>query len=168
MSYKTILVHCDASRAVGTRLAAAAQVAQRFEARLVGLHAREPFEVVSFVDGGMALEPLMEAYRAGCEAAEKTAQSAYDKATKGRNFPSEWRVTEAFSDAGSSFYQQVLFLTEGFSDGGGHLLLLRTKLEIAASGKDAGGGKKIANLFNEVLANGCIFQSADQTNESNS
>ena len=98
MSYKTILVHCDASRAVGTRLAAAAQVAQRFEARLVGLHAREPFEVVSFVDGGMALEPLMEAYRAGCEAAEKTAQSAYDKATKGRNFPSEWRVTEAFSD----------------------------------------------------------------------
>ena len=77
-------------------------------------------------------------------------------------------VTEAFSDAGSSFYQQVLFLTEGFSDGGGHLLLLRAKLEIAASGKDAGGGKEIANLFNEVLANGCVFQSTDQTNEVNS
>ena len=49
MSYKTILVHCDASRTVGARLAAAADVAQRFEARLVGVHAREPFEVVSFV-----------------------------------------------------------------------------------------------------------------------
>jgi len=98
MSYKTILVHCDASRTVGSRLATAADVAQRFEARLVGLHAREPFEVLSFVDGGMAMGPLMEAYEAGCEAAEKTAQSAYDKATKGRNFPAEWRVTEAFSD----------------------------------------------------------------------
>jgi nucleotide-binding universal stress UspA family protein len=98
MSYKTILVHCDASRSVGTRVAAAAEVAQRFEARLVGLHAREPFEVVSFVDGGMAMGPLMEAYQAGCDAAEKTAVSAYEKATKGRNFTSEWRVTEAFSD----------------------------------------------------------------------
>ncbi len=98
MSYKTILVHCDASRTVGSRLAAAADVAQRFEARLVGLHPREPFEVLSFTDGGMAMGPLMEAYRAGCDAAEKTASSAYTKATKGRNFPSEWRVAEAFSD----------------------------------------------------------------------
>jgi nucleotide-binding universal stress UspA family protein len=98
MTYKTILVHCDASRTVDGRLAAAADVAQRFEARLVGLHAREPFEVVSFVDGGMPIGALMDAYQAGCDAAEKTAQSAYDKATKGRNFTSEWRVTEAFSD----------------------------------------------------------------------
>jgi len=98
MSYRTILVHCDASRTVGSRLAAAASVAQRFEARLVGLHPREPFQVVSFVDGGMALGPLMDAYKAGCEAAEKTAVSAYDGATKGRNFPSEWRVTEGFSE----------------------------------------------------------------------
>jgi len=98
MTYKTILVHCDASRTVGSRLAAAADVAQRFEARLVGLHAREPFEVASFVDGGMAIGALMEAYEAGRDAAEKTAHAAYDKATKGRNFPAEWRVTEAFSD----------------------------------------------------------------------
>jgi nucleotide-binding universal stress UspA family protein len=98
MGYKTILVHCDASRSVGSRLTAAADVAQRFEARLVGLHAREPFEVASFVDGGMAMAPLMEAYQAGCEAAEQTAASAYQKATKGRNLSSEWRVTEAFSD----------------------------------------------------------------------
>ena len=98
MSYKTILVHCDASRSIGSRLSAAADVAQHFEARLVGVHAREPFEVLSFTDGGMAMGPLMEAYRAGCDAAEKTAAAAYTKATKGRNFPSEWRVAEAFSD----------------------------------------------------------------------
>jgi len=98
MTYKTILVHCDASRAIDGRLAAAADVAQRFEARLVGLHAREPFEIASFIDGGMPIGTLMEAYQAGCDSAEKTAQSAYDKATRGRNFPVEWRVTEAFSD----------------------------------------------------------------------
>lgn len=98
MTYKTILVHCDASRTINGRLAAAADVAQRFEARLVGVHAREPFEVASFVDGGMPIGTLMEAYQAGCDAAEKIAQTAYDKATKGRNFPAEWRVTEAFSD----------------------------------------------------------------------
>jgi nucleotide-binding universal stress UspA family protein len=98
MTYKTILVHCDASRTVDSRLAAAADVAQRFEARLVGLHAREPFEVASFVDGGMPIGTLLDAFKAGCDAAEKTAQTAYARATKGRNFPSEWRVTEAFSD----------------------------------------------------------------------
>lgn len=98
MSYKTILVHCDASRSVGGRLAVAAEVAQKFEARLVGLHAREPFEAVSYVDGGMAFAPLMEAYEAGRDAAEKTAHAAYDKAIKGRSVASEWRVTEAFSD----------------------------------------------------------------------
>jgi nucleotide-binding universal stress UspA family protein len=98
MTYKTILVHCDASRTVNSRLAAAADVAQRFEARLVGLHAREPFEIASFVEGGMPVGVLMEAYKAGSDATEKTAQSAYEKATRGRNFPAEWRVTEAFSD----------------------------------------------------------------------
>jgi nucleotide-binding universal stress UspA family protein len=73
-------------------------VAQRFEARLVGLHAREPFEFPAFTEDGMAIGPLMEAYQVSCDAAEKAAVSAYEKATRGRNFPSEWRVTEAFSD----------------------------------------------------------------------
>jgi nucleotide-binding universal stress UspA family protein len=40
----------------------------------------------------------MESWQAGCDAAEKTAETAYAKATKGRNFPAEWRVIEAFSD----------------------------------------------------------------------
>ena len=119
MSYKTILVHCDASRTVASRLAAAAEVAQRFEARLVGVHAREPFEVVSFVDGGMPIGALMEAYKAGCDAAEETAHAAYDKATKGRNFASEWRVTEAFSDdalAVNARYADLLVISQADPD----------------------------------------------------
>jgi nucleotide-binding universal stress UspA family protein len=98
MGYKTILVHCDASRTVEGRLTVAAGLAERFEARLVGLHAREPFEVISFVDGGMGVAALTEAYQAGYAAAEKTARTAFDKVTTGRALPVEWRVVEAFSD----------------------------------------------------------------------
>ncbi len=98
MSYKTILVHCDASRSVDARLAVAAEVAQRFDARLVGMHAREPFEVAAYIDGGMALGALMKAYEAGRDEAEKTARAAYEKAAKSRSVASDWRVTEAFSD----------------------------------------------------------------------
>lgn len=119
MTYKTILVHCDASRGVGARLTVAAEIAQRFEARLVGLHAREPFEVVSFAESGMALAPLMEAYEAGCEVAEKSAATAYQKATKGRNFPAEWRVTEAFAEdalAVGSRYADLLVIGQADPD----------------------------------------------------
>ena len=52
ISYKTILVHCDASNSVGHRLAVAAHLAQRFGARLVGLHVRRPFELAVFFEGG--------------------------------------------------------------------------------------------------------------------
>ncbi len=98
MSYKTILVHCDASRSVGHRLSAAADIAKRFDARLIGLHAREPFEVMAFTDGGLPIGPLLEAYKSGCDAAEKTAHGAYDKAIKGKGLTAEWRLTEAFTD----------------------------------------------------------------------
>lgn len=98
MSIKTIVVHCDASRTIGSRLSAAADVAQRFEARLVGLHTREPFSVAYFAEGGLAMAPLIDAYKTGCDVAEDKARVAYGKATKGRNFPSEWRVAEAFID----------------------------------------------------------------------
>jgi nucleotide-binding universal stress UspA family protein len=97
VSYKTILVHCDASRTVGGRLAVAADVAQQFDARLVALHAREPFEALSYVDGGMAFAPLMDAYEAGRDSAQEIARAAYDKATRGETIASEWRVIEAFS-----------------------------------------------------------------------
>ena len=58
MSYKTILVHCDASRSVGNRLSAAADIAQRFEARMIGVHVREPFDVVSFTGEGVPIHRI--------------------------------------------------------------------------------------------------------------
>ena len=56
MSYKTILVHCDASKSVSHRLDVATDLAQRFGARLVGLHVRRRFETSIFLDGGFAMD----------------------------------------------------------------------------------------------------------------
>jgi nucleotide-binding universal stress UspA family protein len=101
MAYKTILVHCDATRGVAAQLAVAADLAQRFEARLVGLHAREPFQFDAINDGGtqmMSVAPLVDAYNQACETAEKTVRTAFDRATKGRSIVSELRIAEAFPD----------------------------------------------------------------------
>jgi nucleotide-binding universal stress UspA family protein len=97
MSYKTIVVHCEADPRADTRLAVAAEVAQRCEARLVGVYAREPFAFASIAAGGMALVPLVGAYENNCDIAEKIALSAFEKVTASRPFPCEWRVFEGFS-----------------------------------------------------------------------
>ena len=55
MAYKTILVHCDASPKVGQRLTVAAELAERYGAHLVGLHARPPLEAPIFFEGGGGL-----------------------------------------------------------------------------------------------------------------
>ena len=63
MSYKTILVHCDASKSVSHRLGVAADLAQRFDARLVGLHVRRPFETPVFFDGSFPMDDFFKALR---------------------------------------------------------------------------------------------------------
>ena len=63
MSYKTILVHCDASKTVSHRLAVAVQAAERFGAHLVGFHARTPFEAPMLADGGgFPMDDFFKAY----------------------------------------------------------------------------------------------------------
>ena len=56
MSYKTILVHCDASFKVSQRLAIASDLAQRHGAHLVGVHVENPFEVPPLFDGAIAMD----------------------------------------------------------------------------------------------------------------
>ena len=97
MTYKTIVVHCEADPWADARLAVAAEVAQRCEARLVGVYVREPFAFASIAAGGMALAPLVGVYENNCDIAEKIALSAFEKATASRPFPCEWRVFEGFS-----------------------------------------------------------------------
>lgn len=98
MAYKTILVHCDASPKVGARLAVAVDLAQRCEARLVGVHVRAPFEAPAFFDGTMPMDSLFQSYESASSVEEKAARAAFDKALKGTQVASEWRVADGYVD----------------------------------------------------------------------
>lgn len=98
MSYKTILVHCDASPKVSQRLAVAAELAQRHNAHLVGVHMRPPFEAPTFFDGTMAMGNLFDAYETAAKADQDAAAAAFAKAIKGTHLAHEWRVVDGYVD----------------------------------------------------------------------
>lgn len=100
MSYKTILVHCDASKTVSHRLAVAVQAAERFGAHLVGFHARTPFEAPMLADGGgFPMDDFFKAYDEAVKTEEAAAFAAFTKATKGKGLATEWRVVDGYVDA---------------------------------------------------------------------
>jgi nucleotide-binding universal stress UspA family protein len=98
MSYKTILVHCDASKSVSRRLGVAADLAQRFGARLVGLHVRRPFEAAVFADGSFPMDDFFKAHEEGVKADEAQASAAFAKAIKGKELATEWRLADGYVD----------------------------------------------------------------------
>ncbi|MBS0520492.1 MAG: universal stress protein [Proteobacteria bacterium] len=98
MGYKTILVNCDASKTIDRQLDVATELAQRFGAHLVGLHARRPFEAPTYYDVGVPMGPLFEAYEQGANADQAMAKAAFDKAIKGKHLPAEWRVVDGYAD----------------------------------------------------------------------
>jgi nucleotide-binding universal stress UspA family protein len=100
MSYKTILVHCDASKSVSHRLDVATDLAQRFGARLVGLHVRRRFETSIFLDGGFAMDDFFNIYDEGVKADETEARAAFTKTTtKGQELTTEWRAVDGYVDS---------------------------------------------------------------------
>ncbi|MBX9943102.1 MAG: universal stress protein [Reyranella sp.] len=99
MAYKTILVHCDASKAAPQRMAVAAELAAHHGAHLVGFHARPPFETPAFFDGGFQMDALFKAYDESVKADQATSAAAFDKAIKGRHLSTEWRVVDGFADS---------------------------------------------------------------------
>jgi nucleotide-binding universal stress UspA family protein len=92
MSYRIILVHCDAAETVSHRLGVAAELAQRFAAHLVGLHVREPFERSAFFDSVLPVDELVRMYEEAASIEEAAAVAAFEKAVEGRNLSPEWRV----------------------------------------------------------------------------
>ena len=100
MGYKTILVHCDASKTVSHRLGVAIEAAERFGAHLVGFHARPPFEAPAFFDGtSFPMDDFFKSYEDAVNADEATASAAFTKATKGKHPSTEWRVVNGHVDA---------------------------------------------------------------------
>ena len=100
MGYKTILVHCDASKSVSHRLEVATALAQRFDAHLVGFHARRPFEAPVFFDGGVGfpMDDFFRSYEESVETEDAAASAAFTKAIKGKHLSTEWRAVTGYVD----------------------------------------------------------------------
>jgi nucleotide-binding universal stress UspA family protein len=96
MGYKTVLVHSDASRGSAVRLKIALELADRFDAHVVGLHVRQAFQGPGFVDAGPAIETLYRAYEAGLRTDETAAAKAFEEAVGHKGYSSEWRVADGY------------------------------------------------------------------------
>lgn len=98
MTYKTILVHCDASRGARARLRLAAELAERYQAHLVGLHAKPPFEAPIYDTGAFAMDLIVKDHDDALAASEAQSSKAFADATKGKSVSSEWRSVDGYAD----------------------------------------------------------------------
>lgn len=94
MGYKTILVHCDAGRTAPGRARVALDVADRFDAHVIGLHVRQRFEAPVVSEAQSALELLYKSYEAVTKAEEAAASAAFKGAVGASGRSSEWRVVD--------------------------------------------------------------------------
>lgn len=101
MSYKTILVRCDASKSATHRLGVAAELAERFGAHLIGLYARWPIEPPLYFDigGGKVIDEVIKSYQNKVEADKAAASAAFANAAKGHRVSTEWQVASGFVGA---------------------------------------------------------------------
>jgi nucleotide-binding universal stress UspA family protein len=99
MTFKTILVDCDADEAVAHRLNLAALLSARFGAHLIAQHARPPFVAPTFGDGTFPMDDLYRAYESEISGQQDAARAAFDKAVKGQDIAAEWRLAEGYPDS---------------------------------------------------------------------
>ena len=98
MSYKTIVVHCDASKSIAARLGVAADLAKRYQAHLVGVHARPPFVPPVFAGGSYNMGAFFNQHEASVKASEAAASADFAKAVKGSAITSEWHSVDGRAD----------------------------------------------------------------------
>ena len=105
MGFRTILVHVDTGPSVPARLKLSADLAARFDAHVVGLYARRPFQAPAFTDAGPAMDSLYRTYENAAKADEALATAAFREAVGGqtisgqvggKGLSSEWRVADGF------------------------------------------------------------------------
>ena len=104
MAYKTILVHCNDKMRAGRTVGAAVELAERFQAHLVGLSVSPPVLVVpAGVPGApdtMVIDERAQVYRRDNPA----MKAAFQAAVGGKTLTSEWRE----EDAGTSTIADVV------------------------------------------------------------
>ncbi len=98
MSYKVILVHCDAGKTAASRISVAADLAARFDAHLVGLYVRPRFEAPIFSDGSLAMDALYRNYEAAVKTDETAAAALFKGAVEGKSQPHEWHTADGYAD----------------------------------------------------------------------
>lgn len=98
MTYKTILVHCDAGRAADARLSIAIELAARQQAHLVGLHAKPPFEPPVYGDASYAMDRFYSDHEDAVTASEDASRALFEKTTKGTDLSIEWRSAKGYAD----------------------------------------------------------------------
>jgi len=98
MPYKTILVHCGTGGMTANRAAAAAELAQRFGAHLVGVHVAAPFEAPMAMEGAVAIDVLYAAHQERVKADEVVAAAAFNRGIAGKGLSPEWRTATGPAD----------------------------------------------------------------------
>jgi nucleotide-binding universal stress UspA family protein len=99
MGYKTILVHCNDVRRIDAVVGPAAMLAERFQARLIGLSIVPPILVLP---AGMPGSPDTVVVDTQCQAYRQESprlKAAFETAARAHNLASEWREAEAGSDS---------------------------------------------------------------------
>jgi nucleotide-binding universal stress UspA family protein len=95
MAYKTIVVHCNDNKRLSRTVGAAVELAERFQAHLIGLSISPPVLVVPSGMPGtpdtMVIDERCQAYRRDNPA----MKAAFEAAVHGRSLTSEWREEDA-------------------------------------------------------------------------
>ena len=94
MPYKTIVVHCNDKRRIGRLLVPAVQLAETFQAHLIGLSIVPPISVIS-TGTPEAMPIIVDEHCKLYREENPVMRSAFENATRGRAFVSEWRDDEA-------------------------------------------------------------------------
>jgi nucleotide-binding universal stress UspA family protein len=97
MGFTTILVHVDTGPSASKRLKLSADLAARFEAHVVGLYVRRPFQAPAFTDAGPAMDSLYRTYENAVKADEAIATAAF-RDVLGTNPAGEWRVADGLAE----------------------------------------------------------------------
>lgn len=119
MAFKTILVHCDAGKTMASRLRVALELADRFDAHVIGLHVRQRFEAPMFTDATMALDVLYRTFETAVRTDEEAASAAFQSAIGGKHRSSEWRVLDGLvEDAliGQARYADLVVVSQADPD----------------------------------------------------
>jgi nucleotide-binding universal stress UspA family protein len=89
MSYSTIMVHLDLETSNESRLRVAGELAERFDARLIGITGGD-FQPLYFMDGAAA-QDMLEKERARLDTQVASCEAEFRQTLRGRSDKIEWR-----------------------------------------------------------------------------